>query len=117
MIKKILIALRTSHMQKDKTVAMAQSQNGNSVTARYSPVNVGRLRASSQLLYELTCGRVENSNKGPLRTQSAQANQRQKQKRNGATTVPTFNTDSFMSYGRGTAYFLRRGSYPRALQI
>lgn len=73
------IALWMSQTHKDKTAAMPQSEDGNSVTTQNSPVNVRRLRASSQLLYELTSRCVKNSNKSPLWTHSVQANQWQKQ--------------------------------------
>lgn len=56
---------------------MPLGQHGNSITTQCLPVNVSCLRASSQLLYELTCRRVENSNKSPLWKHNMDTNQQQ----------------------------------------
>lgn len=49
--------------------------NGRRIRAQCSPVDVGRLRASPQLLYELPCRGVEDSNEGPLRKHGAHKHQ------------------------------------------
>lgn len=58
----------------------------NRIVAQCSPVNVRGLRASSQLLYELTCRCVENSNESPLWKHKVDYRQHETTETNNTTT-------------------------------
>lgn len=97
----------SSVMNTRTVVALPLSKDVNGIVAQCSPVNVSRLRASSQLLYELTRRCVENSNESPLWRHNVD------ELANTKTNFTTTEEEVFTS----TAYFLRRRSYSRALKV
>lgn len=115
--KKSSLNLHATQTQKQR---LPHCESGNSIRAQCSPVDVGRLRASPQFLYELPSRGVEDSDEGPLWRHGAHKHQplgqnTERDRTDGFKRGPVGLVQS--PDPLGPAYFLRRGGYPRPLEI
>lgn len=83
------------HATQTQTQRWPHCESGNGVRAQCSPVDVGRLRAPPQFLYELPRRGVEDSDEGPLWKNTAPTNISRWDKTGSATgtTAPTSNAN------------------------